>query len=328
MAEFNQPTPHLFDSGDKNVVIPVILVFVGLVLLGFNLGYYPSQAIYQLLSWWPILLILLGLQVLFGHRPLGRLLVFIVAVISFTLITRATLYTSSNPLFSMPQNPLDLTGFSPPPPLPGNPDLNESDQTSTTKKVTFNFTAAKVNVTDQNQPQHLLLPEQKSLFIKPEINVSQKQSQALITATVNGNTSIFSKTATHQMVLGRTSLPTDLILNLTASQTEINLSSTKLTSGRIRLNAGKLDLFISEDAIPKEPLILTINAGSVTLKVPESVGVKVKYHTTVGKIVINGISQPGSDEYTTVNYHTARHKLDLLADITAASLIIDNDQAL
>lgn len=47
MAESNQPTPHPFAFGDKNVVIPVILVFVGLILLGFNLGYYPSQAIYQ-----------------------------------------------------------------------------------------------------------------------------------------------------------------------------------------------------------------------------------------------------------------------------------------
>lgn len=328
MAESNQPSPHPFASSDKNVVIPVLLIFIGLILLGFNLGYYPSQAIYQLLSWWPILLILLGLQVLFGHRPLGRLLVFFAAVISFTLITRATLSTSSSPLFHPSQNPLDFTIFSPPPSLPGNPDLNESDPTSTTKKVTFNFTAAKVNVTDQNQPQHLLLPEEKPMFIKPKINVTQRQTQALVTATVNGNTSFFSKTAAHQLILGKTSLPTDLILNLNASQTEINLSSTKLTSGRIRLNAGNLDLFLSEDAIPKEPLILTINAGSVNLRVPESVGVKVKYHTTVGKIVINGISQPGSDEYTTVNYHTARHKLDLLADITAASLIINNDQAL
>ena len=47
---------------------PIILVGVGITWLLVNLGYIPGFTLGQLLKLWPILLIVMGVDIIFGRR--------------------------------------------------------------------------------------------------------------------------------------------------------------------------------------------------------------------------------------------------------------------
>ncbi len=72
-------------------------IFIGLVLLLSNLGLLSSDVWNQLWKFWPLLIVLLGVQMLFGKSSLGRLMVtlltlFILAgVLAYVLISNGLL---------------------------------------------------------------------------------------------------------------------------------------------------------------------------------------------------------------------------------------------
>jgi hypothetical protein len=49
-------------SGGRNVVWPITLIVVGLLFLAYNLGYIQFAQLKDIIStWWPVVLIALGL---------------------------------------------------------------------------------------------------------------------------------------------------------------------------------------------------------------------------------------------------------------------------
>jgi hypothetical protein len=53
----------------KNLVWPIVLIVVGLLFLGYNLGYLKFSELKDIIgTWWPLILIALGIAGLVQYR--------------------------------------------------------------------------------------------------------------------------------------------------------------------------------------------------------------------------------------------------------------------
>ena len=55
-------------STNRNIVWPVVLIVLGVLFLAHNLDYIPFSRVKDILAtWWPLILIALGIGALFGR---------------------------------------------------------------------------------------------------------------------------------------------------------------------------------------------------------------------------------------------------------------------
>jgi hypothetical protein len=53
----------------KNLVWPIVLIVIGLLFLGYNLGYLKYSELKDIIgTWWPLILIALGIAGLVQYR--------------------------------------------------------------------------------------------------------------------------------------------------------------------------------------------------------------------------------------------------------------------
>jgi len=89
------------------------------------------------------------------------------------------------------------------------------------------------------------------------------------------------------------------------------------------VGAGSLTATYRSEALPNNPLELTVGAGSATLIIPQEVGIRLEYNLGLGKIVVDGNSLTGQGLYTTENYQQATTKLSLKAEVGLGQLAIE-----
>ncbi|MER3458484.1 MAG: hypothetical protein C4309_07525, partial [Chloroflexota bacterium] len=76
----------------RGLIGPILLIAIGIVLLLNTLNVLPWGIWGTLWRFWPILLILIGLEILFGRSSwVGSLIVLIVAVIAIVAIVLLSL---------------------------------------------------------------------------------------------------------------------------------------------------------------------------------------------------------------------------------------------
>src|SRR5689334_16601293 len=69
----------------RPIVFPLLLIAVGVVLLGLNLGYISWQLVRTSLQYWPVIFIALGIEALITRRaPWGALLLALIALAIFS----------------------------------------------------------------------------------------------------------------------------------------------------------------------------------------------------------------------------------------------------
>lgn len=78
-----------------------LLVFIGLIFLGIYSGLVSPYIWSYIGQFWPILLILVGIQVIIGHGFIQRLAMTILAVVVFSLVLLNALYQTNSPLIEI-----------------------------------------------------------------------------------------------------------------------------------------------------------------------------------------------------------------------------------
>ena len=91
---------YLFKRHDRRhgYLWPLILIFAGFIFLLNNFGILPWNVWNNLVLFWPLLLILWGLQVIFGRSNAARIVVALIALFIFTGIVVYFFFTYGNPM--------------------------------------------------------------------------------------------------------------------------------------------------------------------------------------------------------------------------------------
>lgn len=316
-------SPPARHPGAAGLVLPFLLIAVGAVLLLNNLGVVPFSIWSTLAQLWPVILVLVGIELLLGRRRPG--LGALIAGVGLLLIIGLALWWT--PVENAPTalrlgNAQDVPVA---PAAPGAPVLGRTDQSAVIPlgdakqgKVAVSMGAGNliVDALPSNSP-HLA---QASASLPSGIRLSQQQSvrdnsaEASFNVSGGGFTWPFAgndqRHAEVEISLSR-QVPLSLEARIGAGQSEIDL--TDLTVADLSLSAGAGQTTVRFPATGGSMTVDIQNgAGQLILVIPPEVGAYL--HTSTGLVNLNlpnGRFTKVSDGYQTSNYSSASSQLNL-----------------
>jgi DUF4097 and DUF4098 domain-containing protein YvlB len=297
-ASVEKPAPRSLGG----LILPLILIGLGVAFLLANLGYLPPISIRALADMWPIVLILIGIEILLGRRQpvLGlalqlvalALAVAIVASQSAGLLTSAAATTSSDTVArdGATALALDLDGHAGDISVTGGASgLVETRSTGGAVKITTDREGGTAEV--GIEPEHeLVLP--------------------------------FQGLRTDLDVVLASDVPASIKLDIGAGDVRLDLRDLRITSVNVDAGAGDISVTLP---VPEGVVAIEIDAGAadVTIEVPSGVEARV---TVAGGVVSlessnsRLVASGGAAE--TAGYATASSRVTVTIEGGAASVHI------
>jgi hypothetical protein len=298
------PTTHRRRRG--GVVGPLILIFLGGVFLLQNTGYLPPNFWVNLWRLWPVILVLVGIELLLANRIPWLVLAGLAAVV---LVLGAAVTNS---------------GFATAP-AAGNVSRTDRKDLGSARlaAVTVRFDAGQLNIgpLEQPTPQQLaVMTYEGPANLLPQVNYSVTGDLGRLEYLSNerGGPGFIP------FVDGRSSAPRiDLNLNPNVPITTLSLKSGA-TDARLDLSALRLsDLDVSVGAastwvrLPQAAGMTNVRiaggASTITLEVPQGVAAQIRHRGGLSTVSIDQSRFPSAGEgvYRSPDYNTAQNKVDV-----------------
>lgn len=268
---------------------PLLLITIGLVFLLVNFGYVPGVTAIQLLSLWPLLLILAGVDIAIGRRwPLAALGID-VAVIALGLALLATRPTAfGTPFF------FDFDHESS---VIGQREVSVERRSVTSLSLEINGGAGRfavgggstmlVEARSPNDDLRLRRADFDKGGEHADVRIDHSGSRRVGGVMAEVDTRIASNVAT------------ELELNGGAGEFVIDLSDVMISGAEINVGAASLTLTLPKPSLstaapaakPTGDVKIGVNAGasSIVIEVPDGVEVRV---TTTGALLTLRSSNP------------------------------------
>ncbi len=256
---------------------PLVLITIGLVFLLVNYGLIPGVTALSLLSLWPLLLILAGVDIAIGRRwPLAALGID-VAVIALGLVLLSTQPAIlGGPFFTF--------GGS----VGGERDVSVERQGATALSLEINGGAGRFRVVGGSPALVEAHSASADLRLRrsdakgqptnahPDVRIDQIGNRRVGGTTTDVETRIASD------------VPTELSINGGAGEFFIDLSDVKITSAELNVGAASLTLTLPK---PTSNVNIEVNAGasSLVVEVPDGIEARV---TTTGLVLTLRSSNP------------------------------------
>ncbi len=316
-------------NGDSNAFGALFLITLGVLFLLNNFGILPWGIWATLWRFWPVFLILAGLQIIAGKSKFANIFVTLIGIGLIIIIILYSITNSQNspgflpdfPRWDRQQNRFNLRS---------DPEYNReeileiksTDYTEVTKRnVELNLGAGSffLDTTDTNS----------FVYIKTHTNSSgtplthKKEGSELIinfksTENIKGFFDVGGDTSVQ---IGKPELSTTIKTELGAGKLDADITNLKLDTFELQVGAGNAEILFSEISIPKDTRI-EIGAGAATLNIPENTGLKVVYEIGLGKLQINDTSLFGKGSYTSPDFDSKASRMILSVRVGAGSVTI------
>lgn len=306
------------------VVTGIILVLAGLSLFLINLGYVSWETIAQLFRFWPILLILLGLAVIFKNQlPSGiaSSILLILAILAFL------------GLISTPGRNLRLFNI--------NFDNHRTNSDSavqtfqvtqakyptlTTAKLDLDCGGLKLTLDGENNESTWFTGSFTKIKAIPKVsteesnlNLSLEQEETNFSLGRNWNSSSWQLHLSPQLTW-------NLDVDAGAVDAKLDLSKLKVNNLDLDTGAANIELIFGEQNVQTK-VNLDAGASRIKVKLPESVGVRVEFDSA---LTSNNLSKLGwqhdDNTYTSPGYESKTHKVDFEVNTGASSFQLDTFQ--
>jgi hypothetical protein len=296
-------TPSIaFESPRRtpSIAFPLVLISLGLVLLLANAGYLTGISWRAVAQLWPVLLVLLGVDLILRPRSM-----FVAAVVEVAIIGAALLFLATGSAF------------------PGAQPINTGTYTSqesvlrtgaSSLSLTLGYGAGDLTVragaTDAVMPDLVVVKSTRE-DIDLEWNV-RGNGAAVVEATSVGPDNVIGTDQRAWDVTVPSDMPVGLTLNLGAGDFDIDLSNVMLTGATINNGASNLQI-----ALPKPngnvPITISTGASSVDLRVPAGVEYRVQ---------VTGALNSISGRQESSGYSSATDRLSIAISSGVSSITI------
>jgi len=284
----------------KKITWPLVLIFIGVILLLNNFSLLPWSIWFILWRFWPAVLILVGLEMTLGNIPKRRTLLTIAGAIILaailylaiiwakpSLIPKVSFQSLQNRLSQWPKRLL-------PQEKKQEYSILDEDYPNLSKRViNLDLEFGQLTLLDQEENQSLfqLIAYYQDPFGIPQVKTNLSNSQTITINFTNRQEKIFFPNRlinkiNYQINLGKVSLPTEIKLETGAGQTKISLNKTLIETLSCNVGAGQAQLTISKTSLPKNYLSTNIGAGKLKIDIPTETQINLDYELGSGKIVI------------------------------------------
>lgn len=280
------PTPHPAPR-TRSLVLPILLIALGVLFLLGNTGYLNASFWRQLFQLWPLLLVLIGVDLLLRARSQAVALVTNLAIVAVALA-----YVITSPAVASPA----------------------TAQTSLPRG-----NATELAMTVSYGAGELLLAGGASDLVSVGSSRDDVRVQAFDRVGGSARISISPDPTPISFVGGGrwdvrvpSDIPVALTLNLGAGDFRVDLRDVRLT--RATISNGASDLRLSAPVAKGDvPIVISTGASSVTIEMPK--GVEYRVRTTGGMNSVSGVEE-------TPGYAAAADRLTITISAGASSITI------
>lgn len=278
----------------------LILTFLGVMLLLHTLGVVEWSVWGVLWRFWPVVLILIGINTLWGRRS-PWLMPLVTAVVLVGIVAAAVLMPGARigPVAATFSQPLEGV---------------------TSAEVEIDFGAGRLEVGS--------LPADSPNLAEGKGNPGLEQDFQLRNGTGDLRLRISGRTAVWPFTEGglrleadlHPTIPLDLAVKTGASVADLDLTDLKVTRLRLETGASRVDLRLPATAGTTEALVKA-GAARVTITIPIGVAARISESTGVGSFEIDQSRFPKvGGVYESTGYATAANRVDLRVESGVASV--------
>ncbi len=264
----------------RSLFWPVILIGVGLVWLLVNLNIFTAANIAVLDRIWPIFLIIIGLDLLFGRQspPLGALIgIGAVALIVVLMLVGPSLGLAPN---------VEIR----------SEHFEEAIEDATSARVTLNASVGSMTVTALEDSRHLIEADihyvgEVTFDVAGErektVTLGQTDSVSFSQGPISTLFGWLGATSALRWNIGLSpAVPLDLTVNGSVGDAQIDLRGLQLTGLDYRGGVGSVRLTL---AATEDPYNVQINGsvGEFTLVIPDGAAVTARIEGGVGGFIID-----------------------------------------
>jgi hypothetical protein len=298
-----------------SLIFPIVLIVAGLILLLNNLGVVPWSIWPSLARLWPVLLILLGVDLVIGRRfswfGAAIAVIMLALVVGVALIGARVAAPSSGGPTTVRTEAVPLNG-------------------ATGGDLTVNFGAGELNVgaLPAGSPNLVQLSGigPGGAFLTPQTRL--QNGTATVSIDTRGNPQGWALlgpaagNGSETSMLLNPRVPETLRLNLGAGDATLDLTNVPVRDLSVNNGAGQLEVRFP-DAAGTTTADIHSGAGQVTLVIPRGVGAAI--HATDGLVNLH-VSyrfQATSDGYRTDDATTAANRLDITLHVGFGSVDVE-----
>ena len=138
---------------------------------------------------------------------------------------------------------------------------------------------------------------------KPKVSydVSADEGELVVKQGGAGGSSLSGETRNEWEIRLNDELPTDLVVQMGAGESDLDLDSLSLTGLKLQMGAGKTTVDLTGDYTQGFDASIQGGVGEATVMLPTGVGVKAKAQGGLGKINAEGLTREG-DSYVNDAY--------------------------
>lgn len=290
----------------EGLVGATFMIGIGIIFLLANLGYLNVSIWQMVFTLWPILLIAIGFDILFGRRSIwlslvGAALILVILVVSLQLFGVSAASGST---------------------VSGD-QISQSLDGAIQAKVLIEPGAGSLQVRSLSEPELLIEGS-----VPPEGDDSIKSSYTVVNGmgdyTLRSTQAIFLPTNTNKMSwnLNLTDqVPLDLQLALGAGNIDADLSSLDLDALQVNMGVGNSTLTLPQEGSLDAQVEGAI--GQLKILVPEGMAVQVNANTALAGISVpEGYVNTG-DVYESPGYDQAEQRTNLTVGMAIGSVVIE-----
>jgi hypothetical protein len=303
----------------------VFLIIIGSIFLLNTTGALSWSVWLLLMRFWPVFIIMAGIQIILGKNKFGAISIGVIALVIYTFIA----------IFAVISTGLTIRGNDVVRPAwrdrvnnvllkdPGDMKSSEDTYELVSEEIDdidldLNVGVGKFSLTDDSdskdvtfsskyyenmgEPDYQTMVDDKTL----EIDFSQKDNFVMW--------GFKSRGPEYNLQIPDLKPINNLNFDLGAGEGDVNFENVSLGELDLEVGAGKLEVRLSENSLPKSLSNVKVGAGDLTIYVPRGTQYKVKYDVGVGEARIFGeeFSGLGKDgDVTSNDYDDAEVRLEL-----------------
>jgi hypothetical protein len=287
---------------------PGILILAGIIALLVNTGRISTDRLAQLFDLWPLILIVIGLELIIRRTAPGRAADGAGAVIALVAIVGAVVYVVASP---NPENTSTL-------------DVSQAVGTIDHAALEVDVGAATITMTSSpSSSSDLFHAHVEYSGPKPDVTLDRETGQVRVSQSNSGFNLFRSRRFVMNLELNP-SVPWTISVNTGAATETLNLAAVHVSSIDINTGASHEEITVGP---PSGIVPITVNGGALTVQVHRSSGTAASVSVSGGAISLNADGRQtraiGNLSFETAGFGQATDGYRVQVDGGACTVSID-----
>lgn len=292
---------------NKFQIAPFILIVLGVVFILNNLGILPWEIWNNLWKFWPVILILFGVELLLGQSV--SIKTFIVLLILIFLIPIIITYNPFN------KNPFATDKL----------EISQDLGSLTKARIVIDLPATKLALSS--------LASGSAKLIEGKIEYSKAADRPTISEETNFGQSIFTLNQVLQKGIPfvsslknttnlsfTQSVPLEIVVKTGAAQGTINLEYLRADYLEVESKASNLKIIFGKEYSSRA--IFKTSASNIEIEIPKEAAARIKIDSNVKNLSIDSRFKNKAGTYQTENFEKSFTRLDIVIEAIASSINI------